>query len=170
MTFGWVGEDPMSRSTIVFGLALVAVTVTVGGVALHYWNRGPTPRPDVSARLAVAATTPDSGTIDLSGIATFAWTDLYIVPPYSTKNGAEKRMGVSWPWRWNQIEYRDGISLLVFVDSTSGITGIVEHPRGQGDFVTRGGIQHFAKANAVFTAVRRADSWVLFHPVANASK
>lgn len=147
----------MSRSRIAIGLALAIA----GGVALSYWNRGPRRRPEISARLALAATRPESATIDLSAATTFAWTDLYIIPPYSTKKGAVGRMGVSWPWRWNQIEYRDGISLLVFVDS-GRIAGIVEHPRGQGDFVIHDTIQHFAKANAVFTAVRRADSWVLF--------
>ena len=63
----------MSRSRIAIGLALAIA----GGVALSYWNRGPRRRPEISARLALAATRPESATIDLS--AGYAWKKISLL-------------------------------------------------------------------------------------------
>lgn len=150
----------MRRLRIILGITLAAV---ISGAALAYWYQGPTEHRDVSIRIA-AAIVQDSAAIDLSEYADFKWTDVYIIPPFSSKDVVRSTMGISWPWRWGQIAYRDGIALLVFVDSTR-IAGIVEHPRGQGDFVTRGQVQHFKRSDAVFAVSRRANSWTILSPV-----
>lgn len=137
-------------------LSLAAVGLSV----LYWWYSGPPIKPEVSSRLAAAVQAGDT-LIELNEVALFDWSDVYIIPPYTTKARAEKAMGVSWPWRWSAIEFRDEFMLLVFLDS-GRVVGIVEHPRNPGDFAPVAKIQRYTRSNARF-AVRRSattGSWV----------
>ena len=131
------------------GLGSFLVAVGLSLALLYWWYRGPELKPEVSAQLARAAGSRDT-IIELRDYATFEWTDVYVIPPYTNKATAEKAMGISWPWLWNAIAFRDEFVLLVFVDSQR-IAGIVEHPRNLGDFADVPHVQHYTRANARFT-------------------
>lgn len=147
-------------------LIALSFVVAVGIVValFFWWNRAPSLKPEVSSGLARAVEARDT-IIELRNHATFDWTDVYVIPPYTTKPRAEKAMGMSWPWRWNAIAFRDEFVLLVFVDSQR-IAGIVEHPRNLGDFSSGSGVRHYTRTNARFTVIRSPvdSSRVVFRP------
>lgn len=147
------------RSWAMIGLA---VLVLGAAGALVSWNRGPVRRPEVSTELARAVQEGRDTIIDLRSFTAFEWTDVFVVPPYTSEARAEEAMGIRWSGRWSDIDVRDGFSLLVFLDAQKPVA-VVEHPRHLGDFAAGSGIQHFGPLSARFL-VRRDSSRLLLVP------
>ena len=152
----------MRRPSFARIAGLVGATLVVG--VIGYLSVGPKKRPGVSEQLSNIAQARRDTVIDLGEVARFEWTDVYIFPPYTSEAMAEKRMGVAWRGPWGAIKIRDTLSLLVFVDSLR-ITGVVEHPRTMGDFVTISDVQRFRRSDARFALVRSGSTGPVFQPI-----
>lgn len=55
--------------------------------------------------------------VDFRTIAPSSWSRLYVFGSYTSKEAAERILGVEWNYRWPPIEHQDGDALFVFVDS-----------------------------------------------------
>jgi hypothetical protein len=70
----------------------------------------------------------------MSELAPFEWSHLYVFPPYTMPEQIDRELGfASAPWQRADIEHRDDVCLLMFVDGRS-VARHVAHNRGKGEF------------------------------------
>ncbi|WP_257385206.1 hypothetical protein [Tahibacter caeni] len=97
--------------------------------------------------------------VDLASAAPGNWDRVCVFGPYSDDAAAGQTLGFQWPAETlTDIEWNEGISLLVFVRGSS-VIDYVEHSRRSGDFTNLTG-RCFPRANARFLQVAHpAKGW-----------
>jgi hypothetical protein len=92
--------------------------------------------------------------LDFETLAPFNWTRLFVFPPYTSEEFAERSLGFDWSYSWGAIEYRDDRSLLVFVDSGRVVSSF-EQTNDRGNFMDAGRPEGFARDSARFAVIRQ---------------
>jgi hypothetical protein len=133
--------------------ASVGALLVVALVGVGYFNFRPPPGDQgLSNRIAAEARRGPGTTIDVEKLAPFHWTDLYVFPPYTSEESAERRINKTWRYRWSAVEYRDDRAFLVFLDS-GRVVAAFDHFRNRGDFSYYGHsprISHLSPSEAKF--------------------
>lgn len=96
----------------------------------------------------------NSNVVDLAKAAEFAWTQVRIYTPYSTRQGICKDLGDLAPdcAREAPASVPEAEFLLVFVDEGKSVR-YEPHPRSNGHFLTRTGVLALPRQAAVFDVV-----------------
>lgn len=118
----------------------------------------------ISTTIAVQFSESEHTSVDLASAVPGNWDRVCILGPYSDDAAAAQTLGFKWPAETlTDIEFNDGISLLVFVRDRT-VVNYVEHPRRSGDFTNLSG-RCFPRASTRFLQVAHpAKGWAGLFP------
>ena len=121
---------------------------------------------ELEARLASAAAPGDGALVQVRQLTDFEWERFHVFPPYIRLSEIERELGFAWPTASEtEIEYRDGIALLVFVREGK-VVRFVEQSRRGADFASAFRPGGYTPADAVFVVREEGqnESWLVFRP------
>jgi hypothetical protein len=117
--------------------SIITVFVCVGVLLLaagvYVWSV--LPSASVSRALAAEVHRGPGTVVDFAQVAKFPWDRVFIFQPYTSQADIDACLGFHWDGaRWSNIEWSDGINLVVFVRNKSVVCWF-DHSRGDGDWV-----------------------------------
>lgn len=146
------------RSSLKRRSAVLALVVA-GAVVGLLWQRAQA-EGDWWLERRLSSLIRDSGprTFSVSAATGFDWDTMYVFTPYTENHEVERRIGRSWPTAHSvDIEMRDGVVLLVFLNS-GDVVAHVAQPRRPGDFSEVPTTVAYTRETALFR-VKPRNNW-----------